>query len=258
MNKIDNFVNLTNIDKTQFFNKILTNYFEGKVLNNNFIKLDEYFYFNIEELKENGIVKASSELPINDLDKCLIVKKIPNNLDTFNKENETYCYGKQTQHKGIYTLYNVYYNTDIKKDKLLQIEDIDEFNLIFKYDYSKKELFISLVNSNDLYLYVPSNSTILKEVEESKNNFYNNISDSGFVNLVELFKTFEVIESFRIIKDLQIFSQSEEFKRIIKKIDKLEKISHNSKEGYFMHEKDLKEILKETNKFNITSHKNRF
>ena len=241
MAKVEDYIKEADITKASFFNDVVADFFEGKVLTNDFITLENYFYFNFEELKENGIVKASSEVPIHDLNNCYIVKKIPNNLDSWNKKEGTYSSSSSNIHKGIYTLFIVVF---VEED--FKLADVIEKYLLFKYDSLYNELEISLVPFEDLYLYVPTTSTILEELEEDKDSFYNSISseETNIVDVVTWLSTFEVVQSFLAIKKLQIFYKSDRFKEIKKRLQEIEKTSVNDVEGYVISDKDFNELTK--------------
>ena len=47
VNKLNNYSNLIGIDRTKLVSSLITKELEGKVLNNDFIDLDELYYFNL-------------------------------------------------------------------------------------------------------------------------------------------------------------------------------------------------------------------
>lgn len=235
----------TKISRLSFFSNCIKEKLEGKVLTNDLIKLDKPFYFNWLELKENSLVKASTEEPISDLDLTFIVNKVPNNLDVWNRTEETYSSGNSSSvHKGIYVLYWIIYNSK----NYFEVRKIVEKYLIFKYNSSDNSLDISLVKEKDLYLYVPSGSSILSELEEEKDNFYNNIVNEGnIINLEEWFKHLEVIKPFKMVKELSVFSTSDKFKELSERLDNAEKVLYTNEEGlteegYVLATKDVEDF----------------
>lgn len=235
----------TKISRLSFFSNCIKEKLEGKVLTNDLIKLDKPFYFNWLELKENGLVKASTEEPISDLDLTFIVNGVPNNLDVWNRTEETYSSGNSSSvHKGIYVLYWIIYNSK----NYFEVRKIVEKYLIFKYNSSDNSLDISLVKEKDLYLYVPSGSSILSELEEEKDNFYNNIVNEGnIINLEEWFKHLEVIKPFKMVKELSVFSTTDKFKELSERLDNAEKVLYTNEEGlteegYVLATKDVEDF----------------
>lgn len=86
--------------------KLIRDYFksllEGKVLTKEVINIEEPFYFNFNELKAKSEVIATKNKPISELEYQMKLDKIPNNLDTWDIENNTYCYeGNPNKHKGV-------------------------------------------------------------------------------------------------------------------------------------------------------------
>ena len=112
MEQVEDYVELVNsvkepkankFTKVDFFNNVLSDYFQHIVLSNDYITLKEPLYFNSKELVEKGSVKCSTAKPT-DLDNVFIIKRVPNNLDTLEKgfsDSITYYYKKPYLHKGI-------------------------------------------------------------------------------------------------------------------------------------------------------------
>ena len=244
------------LNKASFFNNAIADYFEDKVITNDLIKLEKPFYFNWLELKEKGVVKASSEVPIHDLDLTFIVKAVPNNLDNWSNEEGTYFSGSSNIHKGLY----IYYWFIHDSKNYFRITKIVEKNLLFKYDSSANTLEISLLNPNDLYLYVPADSDVLDKLAKEKEEFYKTIIlDSDVININEWLNTLNVLRPYKVVKKISIYTSSDEFKEISERLDNAEKITYESEEGYFILNEDLKSmynnIIKPSFNFNIESEK---
>ena len=223
VDKAKEYKELTGTSTVELVEDLLTDFFKDKVLTNDFIELEKSFYFDFKELVHKKIVKASSEVPISNLETCFVVNKVPNNLDIWNAEEETYCSGNPSIHKGIYIYYNILFNSE----DYFKISKIFEKTLILKYDSSKNELEISLVNYNDLYLYVPSNSnsTILDRIEKEKDYFYKNIVHSSENNIIDpemYIGYFNIMKPYKVMKKLLIFYESEEFKAFSERLDNAE------------------------------------
>lgn len=205
VNPVNRYVSLLGIKRTDFIKDLILKELEGKVLTNDFITLDRPFYFNYTELVENGTVKASDVKPISNLEEVIIVKKVPNNLDSFNAELKTYCYNDNAKlHKGLYIYPKLYWN-DYLIDRV--IEDF----IIFQYDLEANTIELGLIEDvSSLDLYVEDNSEenkallkrLLEEAEEFKNKinenvnpYTDNVEYSANIDLV--FKSFEVLEPYK-------------------------------------------------------------
>ena len=124
---------LTGTSTVKLIESLLADFFKDKVLDNDFIDLPKPYYFNMMELKEEGIVKATTIKPIKDLEKTFVLLNVPNNLDSFNAEANSYCYEDNINlHRGYYYM-----------DYIL--------DLVFSYDSDSKELEIAISNDRDIY-----------------------------------------------------------------------------------------------------------
>lgn len=75
---------------------------EDRILTNDYINLDEKYYFSGKELKEKNTIEADTNPDISDIFDTVMIHRIPNNLDSFNKNLKTYCYRNNPYlHKGI-------------------------------------------------------------------------------------------------------------------------------------------------------------
>jgi len=220
------------LNKASFFNDVVANYFEDKVLTNDVIDLDKPFYFNWLELKEKGVITASNELLNHALETSFVVQAVPNNLDSWNSKEGTYSSGSNSSvHKGLYTLFWIIHDSR----KYFKVNKIVEKNLLFKYDSSANSLEVTLLADKDLYLYVPSGSNVLEQLEEKKVEFYNTITDSeSILNLPVFFTTFEVILPYKAVKDLVMNIDSGYFKKVAEGFVNAESYTYESEEGFFI------------------------
>lgn len=237
--KIEFIVNETGLSRPKVMNEILGSYFEDKVLTNDFIELENPFYFNMKELNEKGIVKAITKPSIHDLPKYFVVYKIPNNLDVFDKDSKTFYSGSTSEHKGIYVHYTMKLGTaKLEHEKFTEtintVEEITEKHLIFSYDSSANSLEISLVPFEDLYLYVPEDSTILEKLEAEKDKFYYNIildEETKEYNFIQWLETFHVIQSYKAVKNIKIYMKENK--------EKLDNLFKENEEDF----KDFEEVV---------------
>lgn len=216
VNAVDSYVDLVNANKTKgtrnisrtglirsFFKELLSD----KVLVKDFIELEHHYYFNKKELLENGTVKAVPEEPFSD--NYFTVKKVPNNLDSFNAEFNSYCYGTNSNiHKGIY----IYHDHGTKPSEFYA----NPVPLLFNYNVADNVIVISLIKFEDFTLFIKSeedietiNSTI--EYEKYFQDNFKYINEDGLEELnIELCfseKELGVIEDFKGKKMIELLNK---------------------------------------------------
>ena len=177
--KLVNYSKLIGKSKIQLIEELFNKETEGKILTNDYILINEVFYFNFLDLQKNKRVKATKEpdSTANLINIC-IVKKIPNNLDVFDKTKRTFCYnGVTNKHKGVYSYNFIFLNKDKPKDSKL-LQDY----LLFEYDSETEELFISLttIDNIELMLDVTEAEDIISDLL-----FFNKQYTEAFKNLKE-------------------------------------------------------------------------
>lgn len=183
------------IKQPDVVNKLLDDFFEGKVLTNTFIELDQPFYFNMNTLTKQKYVEATEIQPIKDLSNVAILHKIPVNLDEFNKEHGTYCFnGNPELHRGIYTLHTCIIDETI-------ISRVENTFLVFQYDIKKNSLEISSVDAKDLDLYIDDPEVLNSLFDEIK-EFENKVNLDDVANVDAIFESMEVMEMFSFRKRL--------------------------------------------------------
>ena len=183
------------IKQPDVVNKLLDDFFEGKVLTNTFIELDQPFYFNMNTLTKQKYVEATEIQPIKDLSNVAILHKIPVNLDEFNKEHGTYCFnGNPELHRGIYTLHTCIIDETI-------ISRVENTFLVFQYDIKKNSLEISSVDAKDLDLYIDDPEVLNSLFDEIK-EFESKVNLDDVANVDAIFESMEVMEMFSFRKRL--------------------------------------------------------
>lgn len=90
VNKTRRYKELTGTTTVELVEKLLSEFFKEIKLTNDYINIDEIYYFNFKKLLKDGKVKATKNKLSQDLKETYIVKKIPNNLDKFDKNNNTF------------------------------------------------------------------------------------------------------------------------------------------------------------------------
>ena len=93
-------------ERNEFINSLIKDRLKDKILTNDLLDFrEEPFYFNKNELLKNKTVKATKNLTSHNLDEIFVVHFIPNYLDDFNADLETYCVGNNpNMHKGYFIM----------------------------------------------------------------------------------------------------------------------------------------------------------
>lgn len=247
VNKLSYYSTLIDKDRLKIVTELIEKELEGKVVTNDFIVPDKPFYFNFEELLENNTVIATTEKPSSDLYKQLIVKKIPNNLDTFKEGNNTYCYDNNSKlHRGII---HFSYKTTVKYEKEKGYDsERDEVKtititknivkavfLIFNYDVHNEEkpvLKISLIDYNELPVLFDNYKT--SDLYNELKSFYKDSVHDKIIFLTNCFlwkyNNYDVINAFHLEKDkdnifnvlkVAFSSSSENIEVVLKLLDEL-------------------------------------
>ena len=256
--KLDDYVDLTKTNpdinsetRMGIIRKLIKDFLEGKVLTKDFIELEHYYYFNRKELLENGTVKAVPEEPFSDFDNSFTVKAVPNNLDSFDVETNSYCYGNNSNiHKGIY----IYHEHGIESNSFYA----NPVPLLFNYDMANNFIIISLVKIEDFTLFVKSEEDIetINSIVEYEHYFQNNfkiINEDGSQDLnIELCftgKEIKVIEDFKGKKIVELLNEYDKdmFKNTLLNSDIETDINLNNPIGDLINsnvakDKELKEI----------------
>lgn len=154
---------LTGTSTVELVEKLLTEFFNEIKLNNEYIYIDEIYYFNFEKLLIDKEVKATKNKLSEDLKKTYIIKKIPNNLDEFDKLHTTFCYnGNPKKHLGIYSYNEFISQSEFKDTELFQCY------ILFYYDEKTEELILKLIELSDIALIIKldNHSSILTDLSE--------------------------------------------------------------------------------------------
>lgn len=155
--------NITSETRIGIIRNLIKDFLEGKVLTKDFIELDKenYYYFNKKELLEKGTVKAVHEEPSSlEFGNYLTVKKIVNNLDSFDAEIKSYCYGNNSnRHKGLF----IYFVMNAKKLKPIPLV----------FDLVDNELTISLIKLSEIEYLIKTEEDVetIEKIKESVNYY---------------------------------------------------------------------------------------
>lgn len=153
-NKAKRYAELTGKTAVGVIEDILADFFKNTILTNTYLELNKPFYISDKELglhdldgllinhditedeydrlKRTSTFKASLKLPeINEYNRYHIIKKIPNNLDSFNEKYNKFCYGNNpNRHKGVYLQHKI----DLSK-----LNNIRVSNKFYVMEYVKKD-----------------------------------------------------------------------------------------------------------------------
>lgn len=161
------------ISYPQIITHLLNEFFKNKIVSNDYIKLDKPFYFNKNDLIKNKNVSCITNKPNNEFNNYITVSRIPNNLDTFNKKFNSYCFNNTFKyHKGI-ILYPYTDKTTIKFYYLLfEYCENDILNIYLLNDYELINI-IDLQNDKKLYKdFINKKRDLIKQHEK---DYYINI-----------------------------------------------------------------------------------
>lgn len=144
------YANLVGLSKIGLIEELFNKEIEGKLLTNDFINIDSIYYFDFNKLVKEKEVKATKETPKTNLNNIFIVKKVPNNLDSFEDSERTYCYNKTPEkHLGIYS-----YNRIVLNELKINETRLFQYFIIFEYNSKTEELTLKLASVEDITLLV--------------------------------------------------------------------------------------------------------
>ena len=242
LDKLDSYIkltksnpNVTSETTTGIVRKLIKDLLEGKVLTKDFIELDKenYYYFNKKELAENGTVKAVPEDNFSDFENYYTVKKIPNNLDSFNAEAKSYSYGNDSnRHKGLFIYYVVnFYGAnpvplvfDLKGNELtISLIKLSEIELLIKSEEdveTVKEILDSTKENVDKYNKLIANSNEVDLVEDAEASDFTNKFLTDLTSVIEDYKGRKAIDLL-VKYNVDVLGTSEETSSEIKDSIKL-------------------------------------
>lgn len=213
VNAVNRYVSLLGIKRTEFISNLILKELEDKILTNDFIELPVNYYFNLQELKEEGTVKASKVRPVNNTKEIISIKGVPNNLDSFNRTFRSYCYGtEKTFHRGLFIYYEmelakveklftpeIIFNNEVivpedVKEDYLQVINLEAYYLIFSYDSLAEEIEISVINPEEVEVNIEDpilNKDVLDYVQQEEEFISNpNESEIGILKRLLISKRF--------------------------------------------------------------------
>ena len=217
-----NYANLIGLSKIELIEELFNKEIEGKVLTNDFIDIDNVYYFDFVELQKNKKITATKRPDSTALSSTVIVKKIPNNLDVPEKELRTYCYNKNPEeHLGLYS-----YNKIAINEVKLKDSQLFQYYLLFKYNSGTEELIVELTSIEDIFLMLDIDKAekVISELVEFNKEFeeaietvkeapegttFKEVFDNDYINLGTYLTSMLVIEplthakswSYSLLKD---------------------------------------------------------
>ena len=200
---------LNNISQNKFIRSLINNYFNNKIVSNDFIKLDKPFYFNVNDLLNNNSVVCSLDKPTSNINNYYVIDKAINNLDKYEPNYKTFCTGTRNEHKGI--IYNCF---DLKKNEIplfnyiiFEFKDIPEnekefFNLNGFYIRNKPILKLSLLNTNELINYIDlkdkEHKQLFNDLKQQEFNF--NLTTDLNNYIIQLYSNYNILRPYYIMQ----------------------------------------------------------
>lgn len=162
-------------NKRKFFDKLLTDFFKGKTINNTFIELESPLFFNFDFLFESKEVLAK-EFPIGS--PLGILERVPNNLDKFHIENGSYYYMDiPWLHRGICIIQNIPQEWGAQEDS---------YFLIIEYNEQTNQARIGLNDMSWLNVYISNEPVLRKDLPVIDATVFRKRGDNSFKLLGEL------------------------------------------------------------------------
>ena len=200
---------LNNISQNKFIRSLINNYFNNKIVSNDFIKLDKPFYFNVNDLLNNNSVVCSLDKPTSNINNYYVIDKAINNLDKYEINYKTFCTGARNEHKGI--IYNCF---DLKKNEtplfnyiIFEFKDIPEnekefFDLNGFYMRNKPILKLSLLNTNELINYIDlkdkEHKQLFNDLKQQEFNF--NLTTDLNNYIIQLHSNYNILRPYYIMQ----------------------------------------------------------
>lgn len=165
------------VSRLNFFSNAIKRELAGKVLTNDYITLKEPQYINTTDLLTNKKAEATTEKPSSDLLNQMVLFKVPNNLDKWNNNYNTFCSeDERHSHEGIKPIVALLGSDKNNKIKIL-------------YHVFKLDIFYNDTTNKKLQEYFHLEVSIIEpeELEIFLNQYPEEIAES----LLEEFKAFE-------------------------------------------------------------------
>lgn len=184
--KVNKFCSVKGNTKNKLINDLLQDFFNNKIVSNDYIKLKEPLYFNIQDLLNNKSVICTNSKPTSKFNEFIKIVNVPNNLDSYNKNYNSYCSDAPNHHKGILINSLLDENHENLFIHYLGFEFIindPDYNLITN---SQDTLKISLINETELLnvLNMDKHKEILKEFKAKEKELKEAIRKDNATNII--------------------------------------------------------------------------
>lgn len=229
VNKLSDYSKLIGVDRTKIVSSLIAEALEGRILTNDFIELEEPYYFDFKKLIHEGRAEATTEKPVIEPERIFILKKVPNNMDKKNKKYGTYSFNEENPsfHKGIY-----YYSLLQLKKPLEYPENIVEANIkvldnvyfidfyfLFEYEQESNKIIIHSIEEENLTYEVDplKYPEVIKDIRQQEEDFTKGlVLPNGNVNLFQALDFTEVMISYKLYKDteLDLATDKDEFSKV--------------------------------------------
>lgn len=152
MDKVHKYMEMSNISKTKFFDELLEEFFNNKVLEKGFLELEMPYYANTSDLIKKRVVNATAEKPTSNLKNQMIIFKVPTNLDSWSTKYNTFCSEHPNHHQGIRPIVALFPHEDgIENIKILY----HVFKITYPYEGIKEtSLEISILSPDEIEIFL--------------------------------------------------------------------------------------------------------
>ena len=152
MDKVHKYMEMSNISKTKFFDELLEEFFNNKVLEKGFLELEMPYYANTSDLIKKRVVNATTEKPTSNLKNQMIIFKVPTNLDSWSTKYNTFCSEHPNHHQGIRPIVALFPHEDgIENIKILY----HVFKITYPYEGIKEtSLEISILSPDEIEIFL--------------------------------------------------------------------------------------------------------
>lgn len=191
MDKVHKYMKISNISKTKFFDELLEEFFNNKVLEKGFLELEMPYYVNTSELIKKREVNATTEKPASNLKNQMIIFKVPTNLDAWSSKYNTFCSEHPNHHEGIRPIVALFSQEEgTETIKILY----HVFKITYSYDGIKEtSLEVSILSPEEVEIFL---NQYPEEIAEELLIEFKQLEKEVFEDLNSGLSPFEVFKKY--------------------------------------------------------------
>ena len=191
MDKVHKYMEISNISKTRFFDELLEEFFNNKVLEKGFLELEIPYYVNTSELIKKRAVNATTEKPASNLKNQMIIFKVPANLDSWSNKYNTFCSERPNHHEGIKPIIALFSHEDgTEYVKILY----HVFKITYSHDGIKEtSLEISILSPEEVEIFL---NQYPEEIAEELLIEFKQLENEVSEDLISDLSPFEVFKKY--------------------------------------------------------------